>query len=93
MDARASGIGLVIPAPSSRFSQLGNVAFVDHQGSIVAIASVLNNSARSISARPPKAISTLQGPLNCTNVPLAGVRAVGSLGVSIERLPNDTFQR
>jgi hypothetical protein len=92
MDARANGIGLVIPATSARFSQLGNVVFVDQDGWAVAIASVLNNSDPSISARPPEAIRALKGPLSRTNVPLVGVRAVGSLGVSVERLRSEEFE-
>jgi hypothetical protein len=89
MDARASGIGLVIRTPSSQFSQLGNVVFFDDEGSVVAIANVLNNSDPSISARPPQGISKLEGPVNCVETPLPGVRGVASVGTKIERLPSE----
>jgi hypothetical protein len=89
MDARASGIGVVIPTPSSRFSQLGNVVFVDDEGSVVAIANVFNNSDPSVSARPPEGISKIEGPVGRVEIPLPGVRAVASVGAKIERLPNE----
>lgn len=92
MDARKAGIGLVIPTPSARFSQLGNVVFVNDDGELVAIANVFDGSSPGLSTRPPAGLTRLQRPTCRDEVHVTGVRAVATKGIQVEPVPREEYE-
>ena len=93
MDARKAGIGLVIPTPSARFSQLGNVVFVNDDGELVAIANVFDSSTPGLSVKPPAGMTQLQRPTSNTEAHVAGMRAVATKGIRVEPLSSEEYER
>lgn len=87
MDARKLNFGIVIPMPTSQFSQLGNIVYVDESGSVVKVLNIFEGR------RDFSPFYCQQQECKVSRTDISGAVAIPTASIRVQKLQESEYSR